>query len=146
MPHHASTLGIKPIRVGSSPYFSANARNHAVLLAGELGASARLNTRARLAWIADVRGECERAGIGWALWGYDDVMGFDISRPPPPRPVLDAALLEALGLNAATDNGPTNKDPGRSPGGVTGRLHVWETLGVDDPRSAQGTEQPSLSR
>ena len=65
---------------------------------GEFGASARLNTPARLAWIAAVREACERAGIGWALWGYDDVMGFDLPRPPPFRPALDPALLTALGL------------------------------------------------
>ena len=29
-----------------------------------------------------MRRACEAAGIGWALWGYDDVMGFGLSRPP----------------------------------------------------------------
>jgi endoglucanase len=71
-----------------------------VVLASEFGASARLNARARLAWIAAVWEQCERAGIGWALWGYDDVMGFDLSRPPPPRPRLDSSLLAALGLRS----------------------------------------------
>jgi hypothetical protein len=78
-----------------------------------------------------VRKGCERAGIGWALWGYDDVMGFDVPRPPPPRPPLDPALLRALGLRDTID--PANKNPGPRPGGVTGRLHVWETLRVKDP-------------
>ncbi|MEO8713733.1 MAG: cellulase family glycosylhydrolase [Acetobacteraceae bacterium] len=74
------------------------ARNHATVLLGEFGASSRLNAPARLAWIETVRAACERAGIGWALWGYDDVMGFDIARPPGSRPRLDRPLLRALGL------------------------------------------------
>ncbi|MEO9190091.1 MAG: cellulase family glycosylhydrolase [Acetobacteraceae bacterium] len=73
------------------------ARNHAVVLATEFGASARLNAGARLAWIEAVRMACERAGIGWALWGYDDVMGFDVARPPGQRPPLDSGLLRSLG-------------------------------------------------
>ncbi|HEY5089078.1 MAG TPA: cellulase family glycosylhydrolase, partial [Polyangia bacterium] len=74
------------------------ARHHAAVLLGEFGASSRLNAPARLAWIDTVRAACERAGIGWALWGYDDVMGFDIARPPGSRPKLDRVLLRALGL------------------------------------------------
>lgn len=75
------------------------ARNGTAVLAGEFGASALLNAPARLAWMAAVRQACEQAGIGWALWGYEDVMGFDLSRPPGPRPRLDPALLAALGLS-----------------------------------------------
>ncbi len=75
-------------------------RNHASVLLGEFGASSRLNRAARLAWIAAVRLSCEGAGTGWALWGYDDVMGFDVPRPPGARPVLDEGLLHALGLHA----------------------------------------------
>lgn len=73
-------------------------RNKAVVLLSEFGASARLNAPARLAWIRTVRVTCERAGIGWALWGYDDVMGFDVARPPGSHPMLDDRLLVALGL------------------------------------------------
>ena len=72
--------------------------HHATLLAGEFGASARLNRSARLAWLRDVRTISEAAGIGWALWGYDDVMGFAVSRPPGARPMLDRDVLAALGL------------------------------------------------
>jgi hypothetical protein len=71
-------------------------RNHAAVLAGEFGASERLNAPARLAWLSTVRESCERQGIGWALWGYDDSMGFAL-RPPVDRH-LDALLLAALGL------------------------------------------------
>lgn len=65
---------------------------------GEFGASARLNAPARLAWLSTVRQAAERRGMGWTLWGYDDVMGFDVARPPPPEPKLDPAVLAALGL------------------------------------------------
>jgi len=73
-------------------------RNRAAVLAGEFGASVRLNAPARLAWIEAVRSACERAGIGWALWGYDDVMGFNVARPPGRRPSLDGELLRALSM------------------------------------------------
>jgi endoglucanase len=70
-----------------------------VLLAGEFGASSALNPDARLAWLRLVRETCAANGIGWALWGYDDVMGFNLRRPPGIRPVLDRSVLEALGLS-----------------------------------------------
>jgi len=73
-------------------------RNDAAVLVGEFGASAQLNAPARLAWLAAARGAFEASGLGWALWGYDDVMGFSLPRPPGPRPVLDRAVLRALGL------------------------------------------------
>ena len=71
---------------------------HVSLLAGEFGASVALNPAARLAWIRLVRETCESRGIGWALWGYDDSMGFAVPRPPSGRPVLNPDLLQALGL------------------------------------------------
>ncbi len=73
-------------------------RHHAALLLGEFGATSRLNAPARLAWLAAMREAAEQEGIGWALWGYDDGMGLDVPRPPPARPVLNAELLRALGL------------------------------------------------
>jgi hypothetical protein len=76
-------------------------QHHVALLAGEFGATARLNREARLAWLEAVRQACEAAGIGWALWGYDDTMGFDLSRPSPLRSTLDVAVLRALGLSPA---------------------------------------------
>jgi hypothetical protein len=79
------------------------ARAHGVtLLAGEFGASERLNRPARLAWISAVRGALEAQGIGWALWGYEDSMGFGVARPPPVRPVLDAGVLAALHMTIVT--------------------------------------------
>ena len=75
-------------------------RNHASLLLGEFGASAALNQTARLTWLATVRRQAEAQRIGWMLWGYDDVMGFDLGRPPPARTRLDPALLRALGLGS----------------------------------------------
>jgi hypothetical protein len=78
------------------------ARQHlACVLAGEFGASAALNPAARQAWIKTVRSGLESRGVGWALWGYDDVMGFAIQPPPGPRPKLDPAVLSPLGLSSA---------------------------------------------
>ena len=81
---------------------SAWAERHRVrLLLGEFGVSAQLNEAARLAWLRAVREACEASGIAWALWGYDDVMGFGISRPPPPSPRLDPRMLAALGFGGS---------------------------------------------
>lgn len=75
------------------------AHRHGVrLLAGEFGATAQLNAPARAAWLQTVRESLEGHGIAWALWGYDDVMGLNVARPPGPRPALDPAVLGALGL------------------------------------------------
>ena len=70
------------------------------VIAGEFGAAIALNPEARMNWLRAVRRACEAAGIGWALWGYDDVMGFGLARPPGPLPVLDPAVLRALGMSA----------------------------------------------
>jgi endoglucanase len=75
-------------------------RNHVALLAGEFGASRRLNAAARLAWLSTAREACERRSIGWALWGYDDSMGF-AQHPPAGASALDPEVLKALGLSAA---------------------------------------------
>ncbi len=74
------------------------ARNRASVLMGEFGATHALNARARLAWMSDVRRDARHFGLGWALWGYDDVNGFDLHRPPGERPTLDPGVLRALGL------------------------------------------------
>jgi hypothetical protein len=68
------------------------------LLAGEFGASAAVNPAARLAWLRLVRETCAANKVSWAIWGYDDVMGFGIRRPPENRPQLDRSILAALGL------------------------------------------------
>jgi hypothetical protein len=74
-------------------------RVHGVrLLAGEFGASAELNPSARAAWLKTTREAFETRGIGWALWGYDDVMGLAVARPFGARPHLDRAVLSALGM------------------------------------------------
>ena len=78
---------------------AAWARAHrVVLLAGEFGASDALNPPARLAWLRSVRQALEASGVGWALWGYDDVMGLAVPRPPAARPILNDTVLTALGL------------------------------------------------
>ncbi len=72
--------------------------HHATVLLGEFGASRALNTPARLAWLEAVRLACQQRGIGWALWGYDDVMGFGIDPRAQARSAMDDATLAALGL------------------------------------------------
>jgi endoglucanase len=72
--------------------------HRAAVLLGEFGASRALNAPARLAWLAAVRLACEQRGIGWALWGYDDVMGFGID--PRTHAAMDRATLTALGLGS----------------------------------------------
>lgn len=72
------------------------------LLAGEFGASAAVGSNARLAWLRCVREGLDARGIGWALWGYDDMMGLAVSRPPASRPVLDHDVLAALGMTTPT--------------------------------------------
>lgn len=96
---------------------AAWARRHdAVLLAGEFGAAVALNPAARLRWLRAVREGFEANGIGWALWGYDDVMGLAITRPPGPSPTLNADVLHALGLRGmdarrVTQGFPRNVPP-----------------------------------
>lgn len=73
-------------------------RHNAAILVGEFGASATLNAESRLAWLAASRRAFDGQKFGWALWGYDDIMGFNLPRPPPQHPVLDPGLRAALGL------------------------------------------------
>jgi endoglucanase len=77
-------------------------RNHVTVVAGEFGASDGLPAKTRLAWIAGLIRALQANGIGWALWGYDDSMGFDIHPHGGAPAPLDPALLTALGLR---DNG-----------------------------------------
>jgi hypothetical protein len=72
-------------------------RNHANVIAGEFGASVRLQPDARMAWLTAVRTACEQQGFGWALWGYDDSMGF--AAHPPAAYRFDAGILRALGTS-----------------------------------------------
>jgi endoglucanase len=71
-------------------------RNHANVIAGEFGASVRLQPEARMAWLAAVRSACEQQGFGWALWGYDDSMG--LAAHPPAADRFDDEILAALGM------------------------------------------------
>ena len=73
-------------------------RNHVAVECGEFGASDQLPPATRLAWIAALRRALQANGIGWALWGYDDSMGFDIHPDRIPHREIDPALLRALGL------------------------------------------------
>jgi endoglucanase len=85
-------------------------RHHFAVIAGEFGAAQRLNAPARLAWLTAVREACERQAIGWALWGYDDSMGFAL-RPPGEHRQLDPALLGALGLRPSSSREESPRRP-----------------------------------
>jgi endoglucanase len=91
-------LGWDAARIGATidQAVAWGSEHHVHLLAGEFGASSELNPAARFAWLQTVHDAFETRGISWALWGYDDVMGFNVSRPPGPRPALDRAVLTAL--------------------------------------------------
>jgi len=101
-------------RVGAAAAWAR--RNDAALLAGEFGATVALNPAARLRWLRAAREAFEAQGIGWALWGYDDIMGLAIPRPPGLSPVLNADVLRALGLRGTearrvTQGFPRNVPP-----------------------------------
>lgn len=74
-------------------------RRHGVpVMLLEFGATASLNAGARLAYMEAVRKAAEQEGMGWALWGYGDIMGFPAVSGPRPA-VIDRAVLRALGLS-----------------------------------------------
>lgn len=73
-------------------------RNGVAVLCGEFGASNEIAAPARLAWLTAMRRALEANGIGWAVWGYDDSMGFGARPGSQPTPALDPATLHALGL------------------------------------------------
>ena len=81
-------------------------RHDATVWLGEFGASTALNRTARLAWLDAVRTASESAGIGWSLWGYDDVMGFSAPRPPGAGVALDPGVLRALGFAPPVSQAP----------------------------------------
>jgi endoglucanase len=99
--HYYCGFGWDAARIAATVDRAAGwAHRHGVrLLAGEFGASAQVNAAARLAWLETMREAFEVRGVAWALWGYDDSMGFAVS--PSTRPVLNQAVLSALGMTTA---------------------------------------------
>jgi hypothetical protein len=71
--------------------------NRVPVVMTEFGAASGLDARSRLAWIAAARSAAEREGLGWALWAYDDPMGFGVA-PSSPGSALNPTLLSALGM------------------------------------------------
>jgi hypothetical protein len=96
--YHASGWNAASITARIDAAAEWGAKHGVPVLAGEFGATTALNAPARLAWLGAVRTACEMRGIGWALWGLDDVMGFDTPRPVPADLRLDAGVLRALGV------------------------------------------------
>jgi aryl-phospho-beta-D-glucosidase BglC (GH1 family) len=74
--------------------------HHVPVVVGEFGIINRLRPETRLAWITAARQAFEREGLGWAFWGYDDGMGFDLHPEGGRSPPLDPSILNALGLHA----------------------------------------------
>ncbi len=66
------------------------------LLANEFGVMPTAPYRDRLAWLTDVRTAFEDAGIGWAIWGWDDGFGLDAKAYG-----MDPSVLQALGMDVA---------------------------------------------
>jgi hypothetical protein len=66
---------------------------------GEFGAYPPVAPRPdRLCWLYDVRTACERSGIGWAVWSYDESLGLNRQRNADGRITLDWDSAAALGL------------------------------------------------
>ena len=65
----------------------------------EWGISVATNRPARLAYIAAFREAAEQLGLGWAIWGYGDIMGFP-AQAGARTAALDPEVLAALGLRA----------------------------------------------
>lgn len=74
-------------------------RRHGVnVIANEIGVSARIAPAAREAYLRDLRAALEANGIGWALWGYDDSMGFARRKEGSGRVGVAAEVVRGLGL------------------------------------------------
>jgi aryl-phospho-beta-D-glucosidase BglC (GH1 family) len=66
------------------------------LTANEFGVyPATSNPEDRLDWIREVRRALEKSGIGWTVWGYDDIFGLGYL---PEAPGMDIRTLAALGM------------------------------------------------
>ncbi|TDH61094.1 hypothetical protein E2C06_18480 [Dankookia rubra] len=74
-------------------------RHDAPVMILEFGAHAHLNRPARLAYFEAFGQAAGREGLGWALWGYGDIMGFPARSGPHPAQ-LDPAVLRALGTGS----------------------------------------------
>jgi endoglucanase len=88
-------------RIGQAAGWAS--RYHVSLVFNEFGISPGENKPARLAWLEATRKVLEQNGFGWAIWGYDDSMGFNFDTSAARQnPAIDPALLRALGLKAAS--------------------------------------------
>jgi endoglucanase len=81
-------------RIGEAAAWAA--RYGVPLTANEFGVyPATSNPEDRLDWIREVRRALEQFGIGWTVWGYDDIFGLGYL---PESPAMDIPTLAALGL------------------------------------------------
>jgi len=81
---------------------AAWAREHHVrVLCNEFGViRANVDPASRYRWIGDVRRALEHHDIGWTVWAYTASFGIATRPAPGAAPVLDAAAIAALGLDA----------------------------------------------
>ncbi len=77
-----------------------SARHQVPVIAGEIGVSQRIPPQMRAAWLHDVHSALEAQRIGWAVWGYDDVMGLARVKDAQGRVSLREEVLQGLGLLA----------------------------------------------
>ena len=79
---------------------AAWAERHGVpVWAGEFGAYPPAAPRPdRLRWLHDVRVACERHGIGWCVWSYDESLGLDRRLDDSGRVAIDWESARALGF------------------------------------------------
>jgi hypothetical protein len=79
-------------------------RSHQVpVVLTEFGASPQLNKPSRLAYLEAMRRGAEELGLGWALWGLDDNLGFGLAAGSyTAATTLPSDLVAALGLSPAT--------------------------------------------
>ncbi len=75
-------------------------RHQVPVIAGEIGVSDRIPAEMRSRWLQDVRTVLESLRIGWALWGYDDVMGLKRTRNAQGEVHMHTEILPGLGLAA----------------------------------------------
>lgn len=79
--------------------------NNAKLYLGEFGVlKKRVGPVDRAQWIADVRQLCERNGIGWGMWEYDQEFG--LAHNINGKRTFDPLVTKALGLNDALATDP----------------------------------------
>ncbi len=76
-------------------------KNGVPLMCGEFGVYPKFAPAAdRLQWFRDMRKALDKHGIGFCIWGYDDVLGLGVKHDGG-KIVYDKAAAEAVGLHTS---------------------------------------------